>query len=92
MNIQTWLLGGGLGLIGACLGILIRISYKIGGDSKEIAMGLGRIQKMEIALEKIPLHEQRLGALENMYSTIRSDIKDLLRNQRGSRPDPGELR
>ena len=88
--IQTWLLGGGLGLIGAALAVLIRLSYKIGADSKEIALGLDRLKRFEAVAEKVPILETKMGQMEKFVERMHSDIKALLREKRGSRPDPGE--
>lgn len=89
MQIQNWLLGGGLTLILGMMGLLIRVSYRIGGDARDITKGLDTIKSIEIKLEKIPMLEKDIVNLQNLYGNIRSDIKELLRDKRGSRPDIG---
>lgn len=92
MQIQNWLLGGGLTLILGMMGLLIRISYRIGGDARDITKGLDSIKEMEQQLKQIPIIIKDIEQLENQYSTLRSDFKDLRKRayRSPSRPDFGE--
>ncbi len=98
MAIQNWLLGGGLALILGFMGLLLRVSYRIGGDARNITQGLERITKMETAIEAIPIMKKDIENLHNLYNTVRSDFKELRKDhkesvkitRRGSRPDIGE--
>jgi len=67
--------------------LLIRVSYRIGGDARNITQGLERINKMETAIEAIPIMKKDIDTLKEYYQRNRSDIKDLMRSKRGSRPD-----
>lgn len=81
-----WLLGGGLVAVAGMLIALLRIAYKLGADAKEISTGLVRITKIEECMNLVPVLVVRIGNVENAYAGLRSDIKDLMREKRGSRP------
>jgi hypothetical protein len=98
---QNWLLGGGLAIIIGILGVILRVSYKIGGDARELSQGLTRITKLEVKIEEklilITSHDLRLGTLEknvqDVFDRQHSDIKELrqdikeLNRRPGSRPN-----
>lgn len=97
---QNWLLGGGLAIMIGILGVILRVSYKIGGDAREFTDGLARIakieKKIEDRLDQVGVHEIRLATLEQLHVTfsqgMHSDIKELrmdikeLHRRPGSRP------
>lgn len=85
-ELTKWLLGGGAVAIIGMLGVLLRIAFKLGADAKEISHGLTRITKIEECMNLVPVLVVRVGNVENAYAGLRSDIKDLLREKRGSRP------
>ncbi len=88
---QNWLLGGGLAIICTALGVLIRVAYKIGADSKEISLGLSEIREMKSDLKQVPILAVRIGGLEHTYQRLRSDFKELSRRVNGrSSIDPNE--
>lgn len=84
---MKWLMGGGVVVIAGMLGALLRIAYKLGADAKEINTGLTRIEKLEENMKQVPILVVRMGTVEGAYAGLRSDIKDLMRERRGSRPD-----
>ena len=85
-DVLKWLMGGGLIAIGGMVLALLRISYRLGADAHEIRAGLARITKIEECMNLVPVIAVRVGNVENAYSDLRSDIKDILREKRGSRP------
>lgn len=75
-----------LGLVITAIGFLIRIAYKLGQNATKVATALDALTDIKTAVAKIPLIETRLGTVEEAWAHARSDIKDLLREKRGSHP------
>lgn len=86
-NAAQWLFGGGLTIVIALFGAILRSTYKLGGDAKEIKDGLLRITKMEEQFNQVPILTLRIGQVEKALQDYRSDIRELLRERRGSQPD-----
>lgn len=86
-----WLLGACgavLTFLGAVAALIVRATYKLGQHTTRAEIAAAKVEKIEKSVEKIPVHETRLGTLENVVSSIRSDIKELLRGRRPpSQPD-----
>ena len=83
-DLTKWLMGGGFATLAAMMAMLLRIAHKLGGDAREIRAGLDRITKIEERIERVPLHDVRIGQLEKVAERIASDIRELLRRPRAS--------
>ena len=77
MTLQNWLLTGGLAAIMAVLGIMLRVTYRIGGDAQLVAAGLQRITKIEEKLEKVSEHDTKITTLQALFERNHSDFKSL---------------
>lgn len=86
-NLLQWLFGGGLVLVTGLFAAILRATYKLGADAKEIKDGLVRITKLEEHFNQVPILMLRIGQVEKALQDYRSDIRELLRERRGSRPD-----
>lgn len=89
-NLIQWIFGGGVAIIIGLFTAILRTSYKLGGDAKEISNGLLRISNIETQLSQVPILTVRVGQVEKALQDYRSDIRELLRERRGSQPDPNE--
>lgn len=77
-----WAVGTMIVLTGALVsGIIwiIKTSKDAGRRESKLDSALEKLVKIDANLEKIPLHEQRIGQLENVFHGLRSDIRHLLR-------------
>lgn len=84
-----WLIGACGGVIvflSGLAGLVIRATYKLGHYTARTEAAANKVEQIERLVEKIPMHETRLGILENVVTSIRSDIKELLRGPRRSSP------
>lgn len=88
-ELAKWLLGGLISSVVTIVGavvFLITKSYSLGKHaakfeqtSKEIAESKVLITEAVKKLEAIPLHDQRLGQLEQLFKKTHSDIRDLIK-------------
>ena len=88
-----WLGGILLGCIGAIvtgIGFMVRAAYKVGANAEKFNAGLTKLTTIETAVAEIPVIKRDIGTLQDAWRAARSDITDLLRERRGSRPDPEE--
>ncbi len=86
-NVAQWLFGGGITILIGLFAAILRVAYKLGGDAKEIRDGLQRITRMEEQFNQVPILTLRIGQVEKALQDYRSDIRELLRERRGSQPD-----
>ncbi len=92
-EMMKWIGGAVVGVIGAMftvLGVILRVAHNLGKDSQKIATGLQTLDKFEPVVKQVPILVEQVGTLRGLYEQNRSDIKELLRDKRGSRPDPYE--
>ena len=78
--------GSALVVIVGAIVVLLRKAYQLGEIAAEIRESADKIDAAREAIEKVgekldrvPVHETRLGTLENAVSRITSDIRDLVR-------------
>jgi hypothetical protein len=84
-DVFAWFFGGGIAVIGGLLALLLKISFKLGHDAREIRDGLTRITKLEEHMSQIPILTVRINQLERAHESTREDIRDLIRhNAHGS--------
>ncbi len=73
------LLAGFAGVLIAAIGFLIRTAFKMGKDASKVATALDGLVEIRKAVDQIPIIVTRLTTLENAHTSIRSDIKHLIR-------------
>jgi hypothetical protein len=58
---------------------LIRESKAAGRREEKLDRALEKLQRIDDRLELVPIHAVKIGQLEEMFVTLRSDIRHLLR-------------
>jgi len=66
--------------------VLLRVAFKLGAISHEVSSAAKRLEKIEDAIDLVPIHETRIKFLENEVTILRRKAFGM-----SSQPDTDEL-
>jgi len=67
-------LGATIAVVIGAVVILLRVAFKLGAVSHEVTTAVGRLEKIEKAIDLVPIHETKIKILETEVTNLRRKV------------------